>query len=154
VAVSAWALGTVLPLVALALSAISLAASIWTFTRVEKRSVRPVLVFRVGPDATWVIENVGNGPAMNVLVGEQSWQNKTWDRIIQCNPIAVRDSITLPWLREARELAATYTDVSGRRYTSWCQSHLTEVLDGNKFGGWEPTGREYETRLESETLGS
>lgn len=133
--------------IAVVISLVSLLFSVIAFARTQRASVRPVLVFALDSDQVWKLKNVGRGPAMNVLVGEQT-QDGVWTQVIRCNPIAVGDATSLPWLEYAWELAATYRDVDGREYTSRCRDHLTDTKTRNEFPDWKPVDREFERRQE------
>lgn len=135
---------------AIVISLLSLFFSLWSFRRRERAAVRPVLVFERTTDRNWVIQNVGAGPALDVLIGDQSWQNEEWFQIAQCHAIAADAIVTLPWLQQGRELGATYCDVTGRKYSSWCSSYRTEVTRGNRFPEWERTDFEYDLRKAAE----
>jgi len=130
---------------AVLVSIASLLFAVVAFTRTQRASVRPVLVFSVQGEGRWVLQNVGDGPAMNVFVGEQDW-NERWSQVTQCHPIAVGGEVPLSWMSNPRQIAATYCDVDERDYTSWCRSHRTTITGCNEFPDWVPTDREYELR--------
>jgi len=131
---------------AIGISLFSLILTLWLNLRSEAVSIIPILVFSRTGDKEWVLTNVGNGPALNVLVGDQDWNNQEWVEVIQCHPIAAGSTITLPWLKHGRELATTYIDIKNRPYTSWCRDHKTRVSRGNLYKNWKVTGVEFKAR--------
>ena len=133
--------------IAIVISLVSLLFSVVAFARTQRASVRPVLVFTLGSDRVWMMKNIGRGPAMDVLVGEQT-EDGIWTQVIRCNPIAAGEATSLPWLEYAWELAATYRDVDNRDYTSRCRDHLNKTVTRNEFPDWTPMNREFERREE------
>ena len=66
------------PVVAAILSVIAVVTiSIITYTASHRRQIRPVLIFAFRDSAACQIENVGNGPAMNIVLGHGD-SNKRW----------------------------------------------------------------------------
>lgn len=138
---------------AVVIALLSLWFSLWSFGRSARASVRPILIFERTTESNWTLHNVGTGPALDVLVGDQTWGDKKWVQVAQCHAIAAGSTITLPWLRHGCELAATYVDVEGHDYTSWCKAYKTAVSRGNQFSDWERTDFEFDLRSQLEAQG-
>jgi hypothetical protein len=83
------------------------------------RQRRPILVFELNDNAIWKVQNVGIGPALNVVAARRSAQAE-WDQAFQVPPIAAGDSAMLPWLsvQKGDALACDYCDYEGSTYGS------------------------------------
>ncbi len=109
--------------------------AVWSFTSNRKDAVRPVLIFarKVGNPLAWELENLGNGPAMNITVLD-GYRDK-WVKVSGYYPIAKGCKTPLSSLCAAGVLAATYTDVYGRAYTTRCENNRNEHTRGNRYPG-------------------
>jgi hypothetical protein len=87
-----------------------------------------------------VLQNVGNGPALNVVVAQRNWGQ--WFNPVLAPPLA-REAVTpLPWLGRVNNtgLGATYSDFEDRRYTSTLGGEIALTFEGNRLPVW--SGRE------------
>lgn len=78
----------------------------------ERRSRIPVLVFVYDADR-WLLRNVGNGPALNIVVAIKSAHDDVdWQRPTRIPPVGRDDSFHISWLRDADPavIAASYED--------------------------------------------
>jgi hypothetical protein len=104
-------------LVALVISLFALIVNALGMQRRDVFGIRPVLVFEYR-DTGWVVHNVGNGPAMDIVFTRLSSGN-------------VHDHVRLPALAKdatfplhfcrhdnVHRFAATYRDIDGRPYSS------------------------------------
>ena len=99
---------------------------------------KPVLVFEYDGKRGWIINNVGGGPALNVIVAQKR-VNGEWFNPVRIPPLA-RDSHFVPvWLGHVNTtgLGATYTDSENLPYTSTCGNDLSLVRGGKQFGPWQ-----------------
>lgn len=117
---------------------------------IERSHLQPVMVFYRLGDPLWRLKNVGNGPAINVLVTggktPQSWNQNTSGLF---SAIAPGQELLLNWIKtptDTRKLCAIYGDVAGRKYTSVCAENLNEVDEGNKYPSLKP--KYYQFQLE------
>lgn len=131
----------IIAIISTAISLLAVVVSFYTFHRSLKASSKPVLIFSLRSEALWQLQNVGNGPAVNVLVGEMN-VNRDWVNITNCYPLAAGASVPLSWLRHGVELAAVYTDVYGGSFTTHCASNWNAVSSRNEFPGWRPENHE------------
>lgn len=69
---------SVLPLI---LSGLALVVSFMSFQLTAVRSVKPVLTIAYQSDAGWSLTNVGNGPALNVIVARRETEGKWFDPV-------------------------------------------------------------------------
>ena len=103
----------------------------------------PLLIFTRRSATEWQLENVGNGPALDLLLGERNFGDKWTNEIISLYPVAAKTLIPLPRLKSAKELAVTYKDAYNRKFTSVCDEDTTKVFFYNKFPKWKATDREW-----------
>jgi hypothetical protein len=100
--------------------------------RAVTRSFRPVLVFVCEVrDKVWRVQNVGTGPALNILVAEKDRDEQPWARFKRVPPLP-RDGEIL--LRSApRFLAVTYHDAENNAYSTICSGYRNRLLKGHVF---------------------
>ena len=110
----------------LALATLALGVALWSFLRTHRTSIQPLRVFVRTTEGSWQLQNVGSGPALNLVVLEGQKPN-TWSRAVHCTSIAVNSSITLHWLQQAAVLASTYTDAYYRHYTTHCVDYRNTI---------------------------
>ena len=139
-------------LISVASVAIAFASLVVNFVlnhRAAVRARKPVLVF-VDESRTWVLRNVGNGPALNVLVAQRDANKKTWFNPVLVPQFAKDTSITLKWIDVASDpgLGASYEDFEGRRYTATLGGEIARAYDDDKLPKWNvaETGWDAEVR--------
>jgi len=95
------------------------------------RNVKPVLVIAYANESGWQLRNVGNGPALNVLVAQRH-ETGDWFEPVRVPPLASGDELHLTWLQHTniRWIGVTYNDVDGRVYSSECSDDLTKIRPG------------------------
>jgi hypothetical protein len=109
-------------------------------------SYRPVLVFEYDDKDGWILRNIGNGPAMNVIVAQglreseeirqlraprtQSEYEK-WFNPIRIPPLAKDGHFKLSYLNKVNTtaLGASYEDTDRKKYVSKCSNDLNEFSD-------------------------
>lgn len=131
--------------VALLVSIVSVAIAFTSFAvnfalnqRAAVRARKPVLVFVDDPDArSWVLRNVGNGPALNVVVAQRQDEHG-WFNPVRVPPLGREAHFRLHWLGRwsAGGLGATYTDFEDRRYTSTLGGEISCTYDGDHLPRW------------------
>jgi hypothetical protein len=125
----------------------SLVLNVWLNQRAAVRARKPVLVFVDEPhEHCWVLRNVGNGPALNVLVAQQA--DGRWFNPVLVPPCG-RDSVyPLRWLGRVNNtgLGATYSDFEGYVYTSTLSSERSRTYEENQLPQWadQEVGRYWE----------
>lgn len=114
----------------------SLISSILIFRMNVRASARPVLVFEYKPGDGWHLKNIGQGPALNILVALH--QPEEWFHPVRIPPISKDGSIALTWCLHdnVHGLGALYEDVNAERYTSTCGNDLSTTRRGFAFGPW------------------
>jgi hypothetical protein len=120
--------------------AIAFASLVVNFVLNHRASVRarkPVLVFVDDPEqGCWVLRNVGNGPALNVLVALR--HSGQWFNPVRVTPLGKDASFALPWLGRVNTagLGASYSDFEDRRYTSTLGDEIARAYDGDRLPRW------------------
>lgn len=99
------------------ISVLALIFSIYSFRRSLALQHRPFLVFTRIDDRTWRVANIGNGPAMNVRVGDRTSTGK-WNKVVNCSPLGAGEACELPWIEHDSEILAVYHDIKGDTYST------------------------------------
>jgi hypothetical protein len=129
------------------MSALTLGLSYRVWQLGDRRSRIPVLVFLLEPDRGWILRNVGNGPALNIVVARKaSHGDAPWLDPTRVPPIARDGELVLGWLVPGNDVAvlgATYQDFlgadtsrAGRTYTAICAYSLSSVRPGRRLPAW------------------
>jgi hypothetical protein len=100
--------------------------------RAVTRSVRPVLVFVCEVrDEVWCVQNVGTGPALDILVAEKDRDEQPWARFMRVPPLPRDGKIRL---RSApRFLAVTHHDAENNAYSTICSGYRNRLQKGHVF---------------------
>jgi hypothetical protein len=138
----------VLSAAAFVLSIVTLGFSFRAWQLGDRRARIPVLVFVLVRDQGWVLRNIGNGPALNVVVAWRDSHDATapWLDPTRVQPIPRDGEIALGWFVKGMNievLGATYQDFlgadtarSGRTYTATCAYALSRVRPGRHLPDW------------------
>jgi len=104
----------------------------------------PVLVFEYDGRRGWLLRNVGNGPALNIVVARKHMQRPIdgeWFDLVRIPPLSRDGEMLLDWLQHDNEhgLGAAYDDFTqrtsgGSSYTTTCGDDLSEITVGRLFG--------------------
>jgi hypothetical protein len=89
----------------------SFVVNLWLNQRAAVRGRKPVLVFVDDPkEGCWTLRNVGNGPALNVLVAQRN--KGTWFNPVLVPPFGRDSSFPLTWLGRTNSdgVGVSYTD--------------------------------------------
>src|SRR5262249_28322857 len=94
------------------------------------RSLRPVLVFVCKVrDKEWLIQNVGTGPALDVLVAEKTHEEQPWTRFKRLPPLSKDGEINLE--SAPSFFAVTYTDAENNAYSTTCSRYRNQLQTGH-----------------------
>ena len=127
-------------LIALVLSLIATVSSIYFSNLGLKTNVLPTLVFIYNSANGWSVKNVGNGPALNVIIAHQNHGANKWQAPTRLYPLAAGDKIHIKWVgRSPNKLMATYADVHNRNYTSLTDEDLTTIESKSPLIFWDET---------------
>jgi hypothetical protein len=113
-----------------------------------------VLVFVDDPErGCWALHNVGNGPALNVLVAQR--RDGQWFNPVLTPPLSKDSARPLPWLGRVNTtgLGASYSDFEDRGYTSTLGGERSRTYEGNRLPNWrlDEPGRDVRAYWEVET---
>jgi hypothetical protein len=123
--------------VSVTIALLSFAVNLWLNQRAAVRALKPVLVFVDEPtEGCWVLRNVGNGPALNVLVAQRA--GGRWFNPVIVPPFGKDASLALKWLGRLNVtgLGATYSDFEDRRYTATLGDERSRAYDGERLPRW------------------
>lgn len=114
----AWLIDKAPGIGAVVIATSSLIYSIVSAKTTAARSRRPVLVFEYADDG-WHLENVGNGPAINICLAFRG-DETLWKYPLRIPPLAKDGKYHIKELGRlnVRHLGASYTDSSGQWYST------------------------------------
>lgn len=128
---------TLLAGLAIGISVITFVVGSWRGQQAEARARKPVLVFVDDPGETcWVLRNVGNGPALNVLTAQR--KGGQWFNPVKVPPLGKGATFALTWLGRANDtgLGATYFDFEGSAYTTTLGDEVIRTYTGQRLPSW------------------
>jgi hypothetical protein len=123
--------------VSVTIALFSFVVNLWLNQRAAIRARKPVLVFMDEPsEGCWVLRNVGNGPALNVLVAERA--EGRWFNPVLIPPFGRDTSFALKWLGRVNVtgLGAIYSDFEDRSYTSTLGGERSRTYEGARLPSW------------------
>jgi hypothetical protein len=131
--------------VSVAIAFASLIVNFLLSHRAAVRARKPVIVFVDDPEqGCWTVKNVGNGPALNVVVAQRA--KGEWFNPVRVPPLGNDSSFALDWLGRVADtgLGSSYSDFEGRRYTSTLGGEIARAYEGDRLPEWqEPEVRRY-----------
>ena len=106
--------------------------AIFVANRAVTRSLRPVLVFVCEVrDKVWCVQNVGTGPALDIVVAEKDRDEQPWARFKRLPPLPKNGKIQL---RSAPSFfAVTYHDAENNTYSTICSGYRNRLQKGRVF---------------------
>jgi hypothetical protein len=121
---------TIIAVIALITSLLASAVAILQTRRISRISRMPILVITYdGSVERWVVRNVGNGPALNIVVAQQAEdESLAWYNPVLIPAVGSGEAFTLDWLGTAGDfsLGARYCDFLDRDHQS---NHFTYTHD-------------------------
>lgn len=129
---------TLLSVFAILISVITFVVSFLHTWRTSVAAKRPVLVFVYDQEKGWIVRNIGNGPALNVVIAQRHIDDD-WFNPVRVPPFSKDSEFGLNWIGHSNisYLGATYSDFDGRTYTSICGNDLSQAFRGARFGPWK-----------------
>jgi hypothetical protein len=123
-------LPTVLSVIALSLSVTSFVVTLVLTIKRDIGAIRPVLVFTYRSGVGWYIENIGNGPALD-LVFHRSYRESVTQHV-RLPTLAKGSEFLLHFAKhDSKQIfVATYRDADRRRYTSQSQHDVSTQTKG------------------------
>jgi hypothetical protein len=123
--------------VSVAIAFLSLAINLVLNRRAALRARKPVLVFVDDPEqGCWTLQNVGNGPALNVIVAQRA--GGQWFNPVRVPPFAKDTVYQLEWLGRVNDtgLGVSYADFEGHRYTATLGEEIARTYEGERLPSW------------------
>ena len=129
---------SVLTFAPVALSAVAIFVSFYAFRMTHWTSLRPILIFanirREGPGHRWIVENVGQGPAINIILCCANHDCRWKDEENTLMPaLPVGQQIALGFFSRAGAFCAIYSDVAGYHYTTVCMDNSNKITTRNLY---------------------
>jgi hypothetical protein len=123
-------LSTVLSVIALALSDTSFIVTLVLTIKRDIGAIRPVLVFTYRSGVGWHIENIGNGPALDVVFHRLYRESVT--QSVRLPTLAKGSEFVLHFAKhDSKQIfVATYRDADRRPYTSRSQHDVSTQTTG------------------------
>jgi hypothetical protein len=123
-------LSTVLSIAALALSVTNFIVTLMLTIRRDIGAIRPVLVFTYRSRVGWHIENIGNGPALDVVFNRLYRESVTQN--VRLPTLAKGSEFFLHFAKhDSKQIfVATYRDADSRPYTSRSQHDVSTQTKG------------------------
>lgn len=131
------------------IAALALLVSVCSFTFAAFKGrydlyigIKPALVFVYGHESGWQVQNIGAGPALNIVIGKKEGglasSRGRWTEPVRIPPLKKDGSFPLHWDPEnnTHGLGATYEDMWGRRYTTLCGRDLNTIHRGSHLRKW------------------
>jgi len=100
------------------------------------RNLRPILVFVRDNEKAWRVENIGNGPALEIFIARSRARgSEQWTDFVLYPPISRDGSLLLTegFPDGAWGFAATFVDIEGTPYSAKCAGYLSECRTGRVF---------------------
>lgn len=100
--------------------------------KAERTKRKPILAFEYRPDMGWFINNVGNGPALNIVIAFKG-QFVDWKYFVRIPALAEDSTFHISWIGHLSvwSLGAVYTDFQRIQYTSKSMHDENFIEDGN-----------------------
>jgi hypothetical protein len=139
-------------ILSLVFSGIAICISLFIFIRTQRTNTMPVLVFVQKSEKTWLLQNVGVGPALIVLAANNVSQGKCFPILFP--PISAGAFIELNIFEKDANHGAVYTDIKGNYYSSLCVKNKNEFFERNKYPEWKPFLTEWQQKKDDAEMRS
>ena len=97
----------------------------------------PILTFKtedVNGEETWQIINIGNGPALNLLVSYKTDKTKDWiSPSVKSYSLGKNDKVNLDWLTYPDVIGVHYKDIFDNEFIAIVGDDITEVRPFKNF---------------------
>jgi hypothetical protein len=100
-----------------------------TANRIAQGQNMPVLNFRVDRREfpAWIVENVGKGVAMNVLLAHETRSGQVQTPIRDYNTFQPGMGYRIMWINRPYKFVAQYTDIYENRFTATCVGNTNSI---------------------------
>lgn len=124
------------------------------------RNIRPILVFyntRKGRSNKnqWVVKNVGNSPAINVIISCASSKFDWIEKDTVLFPALTQNEIkVLSWTTKHGALVSIYSDIENSEFTTVCKDNKNSISKSNEYPDLQPGKYAYQLNKDEMNLGS
>lgn len=99
---------------------------------------RPILTFKTVPNngnEVWQISNIGNGPALNLVVSYKAARKSKWiDPSVKCYSLGKNENVNLDWLTGSVDVIGVYyKDIFDDAYVAIVGDDITEIRKYSTF---------------------
>lgn len=119
---------------ALLFSLISFVLSFWQSVETFRAQIRPVVVIEYDTRKGWVLRNIGNGPALNILVAHR--KQGGWRNPVRAPALPVLKQFRLFWLEAPDAIGVAYEDFRGRRYGTSVTGPVSRLPNRQLLPSW------------------
>jgi hypothetical protein len=150
----------ILPVFALIVSVASLAFTIFKGRYDQITGVKPALVFVYDHESGWHVQNIGAGPALNIVIAKkESGVNSkagAWIEPVRIPPLKKDGDFSIHWdpQTNVHGLGATYEDMWRRHYTTTCGRDLNAIRRGSCLAKWKEEEITADWKLRKPAVGS
>jgi hypothetical protein len=130
-------------LIALVVSFATLGYTVYKGRIDQRVSVKPALVFVYDQASGWQVQNIGAGPALNVIVAlrehYEDGRASKWITPVRVPPLRKDGAFPIHWASHdnTHGFGATYDDIWDRPYSTTCGADLNVVRPGNMLREWQ-----------------
>jgi hypothetical protein len=98
----------------------------------------PILNFRVDQNESpaWIVENVGKGVALNVLLAHVRPDGKVDEPLRDYNTLRPGMKYKIRWMPRPYKFVAQFTDVYGHCYSAVCERNKNSLHEKWLYQGW------------------
>ncbi len=109
---------------------------------------RPILIFKTESSSDteiWQINNIGNGPALNLVVSYKVTKMGKWNSpSVKCYSLGKNEKVTLDWLTGSVDVIGVYyKDIFDDSYVAIVGNDITEVRNYSSFKSFDINGYNY-----------
>ena len=132
----------IISLFAFFLALTAFCVSVWQSWKSGVISRKPILVIEYTGDTGWHLRNIGNGPALNILIAQKRVGisgSEAWFNPVRIPPLGKRGTFHMKWLGHVNTtgIGAVYEDFRGKTYSSTCGNDLVKLYVGNQLASWQ-----------------
>ncbi|KHE91726.1 MAG: hypothetical protein K8F52_12295 [Candidatus Scalindua rubra] len=124
--------------IAIIVSIIAITISFLSARKSRIIGLRPVLVFYFQSGRGWYIKNIGNGPALNIILALLDADNR-WISPEGIPSLAVNGEFVFGSFNTEIKIngwGCLYTDIAERSYSSIQKGNKTQIATGSLFPAW------------------
>jgi hypothetical protein len=132
-----------LPVIALIVSVGSLGFTIFKGRYDQITGIKPALVFVYDYKSGWQIENIGSGPALNIVVAQKTGGLRSsargWIEPVRIPPLKKDGALSIHWdpHNNTDGLGEIYEDMWARPYTTTCGRDQNTIRRGRHLSTWD-----------------